>query len=376
MGTIVSYDPYSKQFKFDHNSRWIETLWATIFASNVSSTSKIVFATIISHVYQEPLSFPTQKVLSEAVQKDRRTIIRAIEELREIKLLEVPTGLNTRRNKYVIYDHAHSSLKFSGQGEQLLKKLLDVQVSDFNVIAPLEISDKNPTSDKNVTSPTEKEREEEKEEKKVIQRKEEREEEKEREIAASAATHSSDDSKMTSKEKRLAKLSADSSLKRSSKYGFMEDETKSLTKAMEKPFVKPSIPKDVHKWKTTDFESYFARRYKKLTGKDLMINFAKDRKLIENMIERTSDIEEIKNVIDFVFDNWSDIEKKYNLQKFPNIGFVFSQWFGTLQTTMHAGVPKSRHFIDRRSDYGEYKVPKGLVRRPKNARKTANEDQG
>lgn len=372
MGTIVSYDPYSKKFTFHHDSKWIETLWATIYASNISSTSKIVFATMMSYVYQEPLEFPTQQVLSDAVQKNRRTIMRAIEELCEKNLLEIPAGLNSRRNKYIIHDHSTSSLKFSGQAENLLNTLLDVQVSDFNVISAMAICDENTTRDKNVTNQQKEKREEEKEEKKVIQRKEEREEEKKEKLEPHGSSDKAYNSSLSEKDQKLARLSTGSTLKHSSKYGYMEDEKRSLTEAMKEPKPKRERPKDVHSWETVDFETYFKHRYHELSGKKLNINFAKERKLIKNMLERTSDIEEIRDVIDFVFDNWKAIAKKNDFQQFPTISLVFSQWFGTFQAMMHAGKPKSKHFIDRRSDY-DYSMPKGLVRRPGDARKSVNQ---
>ena len=348
MSAIVSYDPYAKEFSFHRDEHWVETLWATIYAQNLSETAKVVFATIISHVYKEPLQFPSQRVLAEAVKKTPRTVKRAIKELKVIKLIEVPAGFSQRQNKYIIYDHSNSDLKFSPEAEGMLKGLLDISVSVFSVIG-----------DKNVPIPKEKENEEEKEEKKVIQRKEEREEEKEKEICGEAAHENISTSHFTKKEAMLAKIDSDSSLSKKSPYGFMQqDEDRSLTEAMAEPKPQPRLPKDVHRWKTTHFEKYFADRYKKLAGNAMPVQFAKDRTVIKRMMERIADIEEIKDVIDYVFDNWEVVSQKKDLTDgYPTINLVFSRWFGTFQSMMHKGKPRSNKFADNRADY-EFELPK------------------
>ena len=372
MGDIVSYDFYAKTFAFNRESKWIETLWAAIYAENLGETAKIIFATIISHVYEEPLTFPSQRRLSEAVHKTDRTVRRAVKELKQRNLIDVPAGFLGKPTKYVIHEHTDTDLRFSPEAENMLKNLLDIQVSLFALTGD-RITTQTATPDKNVLTAQEKEREEEKEEKKVTQRKEEREEEKERELEPSGSSEIASISNKSSKQEKLARLNNASTLKQSSRYG--GDEARTLTEAMREPKPKRVRPHDVHQWKTVDFEKYFKEKYKELSGKALNVNFQKERSLIKKMLERTSDIEEIRDVIDFVFENWKVIAKKNDFQQFPTISLVFSQWFGTFQAMMHAGKPKSKHFIDRRSDY-DFKMPKGIVRRPKNVGKTVNKNKG
>lgn len=369
MAEIVSYDPYAEKFTFNHDSNWIETLWAVIYAENLSETAKIIFATLISHVYVQPLSYPTQKSLSEAMHKTDRTVRRAMKELKDRHLVAVPPGFSGRSKKYIIYEHSGTDLKFSMKAESMLKSLLDINVSLFSLTGEKAVKCEaySETPDKNVLSLQEKEkekkREEREEEKKVIQRKEEEKEERKKErekelaLCASEIPYKSD---KTEKDKK-SKVKTSSNLKNSGAYNFMAgDEKPSLTQAMKEPKIKKSRPSDIHQWGTLDFESYFKERYKKLTGKNLSINFAKERTLIKKMIKRTTDIEEVKDVVDYVFDNWRLISKKFGFDdQFPTISLVFSQWFGTFLTMMHKGKPKANHFIDKRSDF-QYKMPEGI----------------
>ena len=349
MTTIVSYDPYGKKFHFDKSTRWVETLWATIYANNVSETAKIVFATVISHVYAEPLTFPSQRILAEACHKSTRTVIRAMNELKGLKLLEVPHGFTERQNNYIIYDHTHSDLKFSPEAEVMLKTLLDIHVSAFSVT-----SDKNTIGDKNVTILKEEEKEKEKEKKKSnIKEKEKERKEREEETSGDAGNEIS---LLSEREERQAKLNG--SKIKYGPYSFLADEKRNLTEAMAEPKRKERIPKDVHQWKSPHFEAYFSQRYHQLVGKEMPVQFAQNRTLIKRMIERVADIEEIKGVIDFVFDNWEAVASLKGLDDgYPTVTLVFSRWFGTFQAMMHKGTPRSKKFSDNRADY-EFKLTK------------------
>ncbi|MFW6172195.1 MAG: helix-turn-helix domain-containing protein [Elusimicrobiota bacterium] len=132
MGEIVSYNPIEKEYKFNPESLWVETLWAAIYADNLSETAKIVFASMILYVREEPLHFPTQKELAEAVNKSTRTVERVVNELKNINIISVPSKGAGKYNKYKVNDHYSADLKFTDKSAHFLEELLNVEVPLFS----------------------------------------------------------------------------------------------------------------------------------------------------------------------------------------------------------------------------------------------------
>lgn len=341
MGEIVSYSPLSKQYTFNPESLWIETLWATMYANNVSETAKIVFATIVMYVREEPLYFPSQKELAEAVNKSVPTIERSIRELKERKLISTPEK-SGRFNRYRVNDHFSADLKFSERAEIFLKTLLSVKVSILDV-TPIKSDGHKHKEEirpiKNDGYEQEKEKEKKEERKERTKEKKEEIKEKEREVGGETAHIPSHLNPMERRQYIL-----DLKRRKNKARETLKDTPKTVTSAQK-------LPKSVSKWTTTHFERYFAKRYHELSGKELPKQFEKNRTLLKKTLERGIDRIEMKEVIDFVFDEWEELQKRLKLEEgLPSIGFVFSGYFDRLLNLKRAGF-SAHKFKDLRSDF-------------------------
>jgi hypothetical protein len=252
----------------------------------------------------------------------------------------------------------------------MLKSLLDISVSIFALTgdAEKEITSEE-EADKIVLTVKEKEREEREEKKESTKERKEEKEEKEKEF--SLCGKEIPDKFDSNVENKAPKVNTTSSLKSTGSYRFLqseEDAKRSLTQAMEAPAIKKRMSDDIHKWKPQDFVTYYQRKYKEtVPDKNAPVQPGRDHKHMKDLMEAVSDAEDIKEVIDFVFENWKVISEEYDFKGFPTIGLLFS-WFATFQSMMHKGKPRSKHFVHRRSDY-DFNLPKGIVRRPKNVNK-------
>lgn len=500
MGEIVSYNPIEKEYKFNPESLWVETLWAAIYADNLSETAKIVFASMILYVREEPLHFPTQKELAEAVNKSDRTVRRAIKELKKTNIILVPHKGAGKYNKYKINDHYSADLKFTDKSAHFLEELLSVEVPlfstkkytendrynseilqksigdssakdinidskstdkippDKNVLCKYdknynnyenvgENSKKICPPDKNVLYFKEKENKEKiKKEKKEREKKESnikkekrkkireknKKEKKEKEIvdfidnrdilcqndknsnlevensnsfpenikdnslenntidfSENNENNSLENNTKISTENKGEKVSditedledekedeknTDLEEEKESHFQKEEDKYSHLTKSelrqlkirrkrektkAEKTLIRRSksatrskdVPKDLSRWSPKHFRMHFGVRYKQLSGEKMIRQPKKSNILIANVMKKGINKKELKEVIDFVFDEWSEIKKRLKIESgFPSIGFVFSGYFETLLNMKRAGF-SAHSFKDVRSDF-------------------------